>query len=74
GASPGQYGFLDFPAYYHNRAAGLSFADGHSEIQPWHDGRTMPPVRDVTLVNFAGTPSPDNPDVAWLGAHASVPK
>ena len=74
GANPGQYGFLDFPAYYHNRAAGFSFADGHSEIQTWHDDRTMPPVKDVTLVNFNGTPSPGNPDIEWLGAHASVPK
>jgi prepilin-type N-terminal cleavage/methylation domain-containing protein/prepilin-type processing-associated H-X9-DG protein len=73
-ANPNQYEFLDFPAYYHNNAAGFSFADGHSEIHPWGDGRTMPPVRDVTLVNVNGTPSPGNPDIAWLGSHASVPK
>jgi prepilin-type N-terminal cleavage/methylation domain-containing protein/prepilin-type processing-associated H-X9-DG protein len=73
-ANPGQYEFLDFPAYYHNNAAGMSFADGHSEIQIWHDRRTMPPVRDVTLVNLSGTPSPGNLDVEWIGVHASVPK
>ena len=73
-ANPGQYGFLDFPAYYHNNAAGFSFADGHSEIQKWVDGRTMPPVRDVTLVNFSGTPSAGNPDIEWIGLHASVPQ
>lgn len=73
-ANPGQYGFLDFPAYYHNNAAGFSFADGHSEIQKWEDGRTMPPVRDVTLVNFNGTPSAGNPDIEWIGKHASVSK
>jgi prepilin-type N-terminal cleavage/methylation domain-containing protein/prepilin-type processing-associated H-X9-DG protein len=73
-ANPGLYAFFDFPAYYHNNAAGFSFADGHSEIQKWGDGRTMPPVRDVTLVNVNGTPSPGNRDIEWLGAHASVPK
>jgi prepilin-type processing-associated H-X9-DG protein len=26
---------IDFPAAYHNGAAGLSFADGHSEIHQW---------------------------------------
>jgi prepilin-type N-terminal cleavage/methylation domain-containing protein/prepilin-type processing-associated H-X9-DG protein len=73
-ANPNAYAFFDFPAYYHNNAAGFSFADGHSEIQKWGDGRTMPPVRDVTLVNVSGTPSPGNRDIEWLGAHASVPK
>lgn len=73
-ANPSLYAFLDFPAYYHNNAAGLSFADGHSEIQKWEDGRTMPTVRDVTLVNFNGTPSPGNPDIEWLGEHASMSK
>jgi len=26
---------IDFPASYHNGAAGLSFADGHSEVHRW---------------------------------------
>jgi prepilin-type processing-associated H-X9-DG protein len=26
---------IDFPASYHNGAAGLSFADGHSEVHQW---------------------------------------
>jgi prepilin-type processing-associated H-X9-DG protein len=26
---------IDFPASYHNGAAGFSFADGHSEIHQW---------------------------------------
>ena len=30
--SPQQWMIVDYPASYHNRAAGLSFADGHSEI------------------------------------------
>jgi len=26
---------IDWPASYHNRAAGFSFADGHAEIHRW---------------------------------------
>ena len=26
---------VDYPASYHNRAAGFSFADGHAEIHKW---------------------------------------
>jgi prepilin-type N-terminal cleavage/methylation domain-containing protein len=29
--------WVDIPATYHNRAGGLSFADGHSEIKKWKD-------------------------------------
>jgi prepilin-type processing-associated H-X9-DG protein len=67
---PARRGFYDLPASYHNRAGGLSFADGHAEIKRWLDDRTMPPlvkdgyVRDVVA-------SPNNPDVAWLQYHAT---
>ncbi len=33
---------IDFPASYHNGAAGVSFADGHAEIHKWIDPRTKP--------------------------------
>jgi prepilin-type N-terminal cleavage/methylation domain-containing protein/prepilin-type processing-associated H-X9-DG protein len=36
---------VDWPAWYHNGAGGLSFADGHSEIRRWVDPRTRAPVR-----------------------------
>src|SRR6185503_881762 len=32
---------VNCPAYYHNRAAGFAFSDGHSEIHRWLDSRTM---------------------------------
>jgi prepilin-type processing-associated H-X9-DG protein len=64
---------VDFPAYYHNRAAGIAFSDGHSEIHRWLDNDTMPPVKDMTLVvNLNGTPSKNNPDINWLQDHASA--
>ncbi len=62
--------WIDLPAFYHNGAAGLSFADGHAEIKPWRDSRTMPPLRpdQPAQLNFA---SPDNPDVAWMQERAT---
>ena len=72
--NPAQAGFFDWPAYYHDRACGFAFADGHSEIHRWLDARTLPPVRDVTLVTTTTpTPSPNNPDAAWIAEHATVP-
>ncbi len=70
----GANAFVNWPAYYHNRAAGFAFADGHSEIHRWLDGRTMPAVRDMTLVqNLNGTTfSPSNPDVFWMQDHATT--
>jgi prepilin-type N-terminal cleavage/methylation domain-containing protein len=71
-STPGSYVIVDWPAYYHNRCGGMSFADGHSEIHRWLDSRTMPQVKDVTSVqNLNGTPSAGNQDVAWLQEHAT---
>jgi prepilin-type N-terminal cleavage/methylation domain-containing protein len=62
---PQLLGFYDFPASYHNRAGGLSFVDGHSEIRRWRDPRTMPPLVLGGLVGDVVT-SPKNQDVTWL--------
>ena len=64
---------VDLPASYHNRAGGLSFADGHAEIHRWQDARTIPPLtpNQSTRLNF---PSSNNPDVAWLQDHATGQK
>ena len=61
---------VDYPASYHNGAGGLAFADGHSEIRKWVDGRTTPPLRfGVPLA--LGVSSPGNQDVAWLQERSS---
>ena len=40
---------IDYPASYHGRAEGLSFADGHAEIHKWVDPDTTPPLtRDLS--------------------------
>jgi prepilin-type N-terminal cleavage/methylation domain-containing protein/prepilin-type processing-associated H-X9-DG protein len=70
---PAGFGFFDLPGAYHGRACGFSFADGHSEIHPWRDDRTMPPLVPEGYVNDSFA-SPDNLDVAWLQDSATRPK
>ncbi len=61
---------IDYPASYHNRAAGISFADGHAEIRKWVDPRTVQPVKFYDMpLNVA---SPNNADVIWLAERTSV--
>ena len=33
---------IDYPASYHDGAAGITFMDGHAEIHKWLDPRTKP--------------------------------
>src|SRR6266404_4130182 len=71
--NPAQARIIDFPASYHNGAAGISFADGHAEIRKWVDARTKPPAKyngQLTL-NVA---SPNNQDVIWLADRTSSRK
>lgn len=70
--NPDQFGFFDLPGYYHHMACGFSFADGHSEIRRWRDGRTMPPLVQGGLV-YDMYSSPGNEDVAWLQDHSTRP-
>lgn len=70
---PSSYAFTsDLPGMYHNRAAGFSFADGHSEMKKWLDPRTTPPLNDggdpTAVISM---PSPNNQDVAWLQDHST---
>jgi prepilin-type N-terminal cleavage/methylation domain-containing protein len=66
--SPAAWQFhYDMPGYYHHRACGFSFADGHAEIRRWRDDRTMTPVQQGG--SWSGTPyiaSPRNQDIFWL--------
>ncbi len=51
--------FQDCPGIQHNQGCGIAFADGHSEIKKWSDGRIMkwpdgepynPPDKDVNWI------------------------
>jgi len=62
---PQEWKLVDYPASYHSRAAGLTFADGHSEIKKWMDPRTCPQIRTSTDLQL-NVSSPNNPDALWL--------
>jgi len=68
------YGFYqDMPGMYHNNAAGISFADGHSEIHKWKDPRTTPPIqKNIAVIGYVE--SQYNKDVEWLQERATRPK
>ncbi len=69
--APASAKIIDFPASYHNGAAGITFADGHAEIKKWIDGRTKPPVRNNGQLAL-NVPSPNNRDMIWLSDRTSV--
>lgn len=72
---PGAYKFTtDLPGSYHNRAAGFSFADGHSEIHRWRDDRTMPPINYEVASTASYNVVPYDVDVAWLQDHSTRQK
>jgi hypothetical protein len=54
----------DLVASYHNRAGGLSFADGHSEIHKWLEPSTLKPIERLDL-NY-DISAPGSRDVDWL--------
>jgi prepilin-type processing-associated H-X9-DG protein len=62
----------DYPADWHDRGAGLSFADGHAETWHWQDARTTPRTQPGVLLPL-GVSSPTNQDVARLQAVTSRP-
>ncbi len=61
---------IDFPASYHNGACGFSFADGHSKIRKWKDGRTIAPVKYTGTLGL-NVASPNNRDVLWFAERST---
>jgi prepilin-type N-terminal cleavage/methylation domain-containing protein len=65
--SPSWKFHFDMPGFYHHRACGFSFADGHAEMKRWVDERTMPPIQAGGSWSSATyVASPRNPDIFWL--------
>ena len=66
---------IDFPASYHNGAAGFAFADGHSEIHKW-TGKTIQPAISWSSGGNLGDKShaagDSVNDVAWLQLRTSA--
>jgi prepilin-type processing-associated H-X9-DG protein len=57
--------WIDFVGTYHNFGGGFAFADGHSEIHKWKDGKTKPPMP------IARTPVVNRIDWQWMVDHTS---
>ena len=63
----GQWG--DVPAFYHNKACGFGFSDGHAEIHKWQS-------KDIPVKKSGGTPiAPSGPadirDQTWYTQHVA---
>lgn len=65
--SPFNYRMIDWPATYHNNAAGIAFADGHSEIHKWNDSRTK-----VLKGNVRASTQTNNRDIEWMSVRTSA--
>jgi prepilin-type N-terminal cleavage/methylation domain-containing protein/prepilin-type processing-associated H-X9-DG protein len=62
--------WIDMPAVYHNRANGMSFADGHAEIHKWTD-----PVVLAQAYGSGGTAATSPyTDLHWMQSHTSYLK
>lgn len=66
--NPNNAQWIDQPATYHGGAAGVSFADGHSEIHKWQQSLKSPRAQRVDTTRT----TPDAPagrndlDISWL--------
>jgi prepilin-type processing-associated H-X9-DG protein len=63
---------VDFPANYHNGGAGISFADGHTEMHRWVDDFAQPFPTGVAGPMVR--PVPPSHDLAWIQPRTSAPK
>jgi prepilin-type N-terminal cleavage/methylation domain-containing protein/prepilin-type processing-associated H-X9-DG protein len=64
--------WVDIPASYHNRAGGISFADGHAQIKKWTDSAVLTyGLAGGPTGNYVpqGTPASD---LKWLQALSTV--
>lgn len=65
---------IDFPASYHNGAAGMAFADGHSEIHKWLGSKIKAPVKYNNALGL-NVPAGDSVrDIIWWSDNTTVAK
>jgi prepilin-type N-terminal cleavage/methylation domain-containing protein/prepilin-type processing-associated H-X9-DG protein len=65
---------IDFPASYHNGAAGLNFADGHAEIHQWKGSKIKAPVRYNNSLALNVSAGDSLNDVKWWSQNTTVSK
>jgi prepilin-type processing-associated H-X9-DG protein len=56
----------DGPSTLHNGGCGFTFADGHSEIHKWKDGRTRAMKVTYTSTFPFGWAQANNQDIRWI--------
>jgi len=62
----------DGPANYHGGGCGFSFADGHSEVKKWKDGRTLA-LRTTYSTSFPFSSAQlSNQDIRWVQERTSA--
>jgi hypothetical protein len=61
--------WIDWPGTYHNMACGFAFADSHSEIHAWKDGRTKIKGTDPSRLTVD---NPRSPDWIWISERTSA--
>jgi prepilin-type processing-associated H-X9-DG protein len=66
--------WVHMPSDLHRQRGVLSFADGHVEAHRWVDYRTMLHIIGSNGYIDHGTPSPNNADLAWIGARTTSKK
>jgi hypothetical protein len=71
-AARGQAVRGDAPGWYHNRACGFAFSDGHSIVKKWKDPRTVFPVPSRTAWIDSHLYAGRNRDIEWLQDNTTV--
>jgi prepilin-type N-terminal cleavage/methylation domain-containing protein/prepilin-type processing-associated H-X9-DG protein len=67
---PAVYEWTDYPAIYHNNAAGMAYADGHSELHTWRDTDvTAPPT---PIAGQTETPPNVSADLTFLESVSGI--
>ncbi len=67
---PGDTGWIDCPAAYHNHACGMSYCDGHAQIKHWTDHTVI----DCTTGQSPSAPIGTlTPDLIWFLSVTSAP-
>ena len=62
--------WYDYPATYHSKAGGLSFADGHAEIKKWRDSKVLTPPSPIARTRK----DPSATDYEWLAERTTIKK
>ena len=60
--------FIGLPGSMHDNAAGMVFADGHSELHVWKDPQTIQPV-NFTVAWLQSVSVISDQDLVWLAQH-----